>query len=405
MNSILSITTKDNIFLYYLLLFPFLMPRGFLEYSLLYKVSLTIMLMFTSFVALVLFIKYMAHTKKHKYIMICTAIYYLYFVITTFMLQGRIGEGLQKLFIAPVLFFVCQVASRKHDIFIICISNILILNFALNISVFNPIFWTDIFNVEKHIIFLGHVQTVSQLGVVGIFLSYILSRKGYSFKSKILLFLSVSNMLLSDTSASYLSLLIFALCFVLLKISRIFKIKLIRVETLLFFYLVINYFLFEISNNYMMTDIGIIVTEMSSGRPFIWKEASNLLDENWLFGYGAYGALIKVFWSKYTDNPDGMNYAHNEVFQRLLDGGIILLLLFLTLLYAYINNINKIRNYQDKLFTMSALISFFVMMLFESVTEYYFYIFLISLFYNSPNIFNINSNACFNKNIKQDKND
>lgn len=81
-----------------------------------------------------------------------------------------------------------------------------------------------------------------------------------------------------------------------------------------------------------------------------------------------------------------MNYAHNEMLQRLLDGGIILTVLFILLLYAYTKNIRKAHNKQMIYWASAMLLIILVIMLFESVTEYYYYFILLSLMAYLPEI-------------------
>ena len=96
-----------------------------------------------------------------------------------------------------------------------------------------------------------------------------------------------------------------------------------------------------------------------------------------LSGYGAYGVLIKTFWHDW-ENSNGMNYAHNEVLQLLLDGGIILLVAYIAMCIVLLRNRQQGVTKNVAYWFNAFLIAFLAVGICESLTEYnYFYIFLI----------------------------
>ena len=123
-----------------------------------------------------------------------------------------------------------------------------------------------------------------------------------------------------------------------------------------------------------------------NGRNFIWKEGMRLISEHKLFGYGVHGVLIKVFWSKWTgDARNGMNYAHNQIIQVLLDGGVVLLISFLIMLRSYMHPLKYIKK-SEGAFARICLMAVFVVMIVESTFEYYYILIFLSLIAYLPEI-------------------
>lgn len=385
-----SLTIKVNSYesLLYFTLIPFLFPRGFLEYFAVYKTFFTIWLYFSMALIVGMIVYKTVRTRIHyKNCIWVMVLYYLAFIMITLTTQGGISEGLQKLFVTPVLCLFCATCIKKEPLnFIRCVSNILIINFLLNISVFSPLLWQQYFDADKHIIFLGHVQVVSQLGVLGIFISYILYEFNEKKTSKWLLILSAFTMLVSETAASYIALILICIFFLISKKIITLRKKLGRPGILIFTFLVINLVIYFFLKCFTTGNINEFITIATSGRTFIWREALKLMKNHWLIGYGAYGVLIRVFWSLGTSSPNGMNYAHNEILQRLLDGGLILVFLFLIMVYTYIKNVKKSKNKKLNYWSYTILIIVLILMLFESVTEYYYFFIFLSMLAYLPEI-------------------
>ena len=124
-------------------------------------------------------------------------LYYLLFVGITLALQGSVNEGIQKLFVAPVLclFSVFCLESHKKS-FLRCVSTLLIVNFLLNLTLFHPLIFPAYFSVETtHILFLGHVQVVAPFGILGIYIAYLMYRMDErdKLKSTALILLAVAK--------------------------------------------------------------------------------------------------------------------------------------------------------------------------------------------------------------------
>ena len=115
-----------------------------------------------------------------------------------------------------------------------------------------------------------------------------------------------------------------------------------------------------------------------AARYYVYIDAASQIIAKPFIGYGIYGTLIHTFWMEWT-NSSGMNYAHNEVLQQLLDGGILLLINYVIFNVALLR---KKKNEGNDTFLMYwtniLLVLFLIDGFVESVTEYnYYYIFII----------------------------
>ena len=98
------------------------------------------------------------------------------------------------------------------------------------------------------------------------------------------------------------------------------------------------------------------------------------------------GVLLKVFWSKWEGDGSGMNYAHNDILQVLLDGGAIQLILFILMIFSYLNNVKKCKDKKMITFSNLCLISMLIVMSFESVMNYFYIFIFLSIMAYLPEI-------------------
>lgn len=375
----------------YFIMIPFLHPRGFDEYSSLYKGLFTAWLYGSLAIIISLYIadfaKGEARYKKSMIYMLC---YYVLSVVLTLAAQHGLGAGLQKMIAAPVLCLVCAYYLR-HDaqIFLDCLCNLLIIVLGLTVVVFNSFFFGQYFRDEIHLMFIGHVQIAAQLGLLGIFLTYLLKRiQGeWTLRIAALLTFSVGTMAMSLTSSSFLSLFVLVVGLAYMKISKHGKLLAMNPNMFLVIYLLLNVMLFGMLalNNWQLPFSFLSL----NGRNFIWKEGIRLVSERKLFGYGVHGVLIKVFWSGWNANGrDGMNYAHNQMIQVLLDGGIVLFISFLMMLWSYIQPLKKVEKSVGA-FARICLMAVIVVMVVESTFEYYYILLFLSLIAYLPEIMKI----------------
>jgi O-antigen ligase len=323
--------------------------------------------------------------------MLFALIYYLLSVSITLLVQHGLGAGLQKMIAAPALCMISAYYLKNHtDTFIECLSNLLIVDLGMTTLVFNSFFFGDYFNNDIHLMFIGHVQIAAQLGILGILICFIVNTISgkWTVKSILLLLFSLITMLMSQTVGSYMSIAVIAISLICCNKKKSFRKFFTLTEKWYFiFFVLINVCLFVVLHiNYWQLPFSFISL---NGRNFIWKQGFYKFLEKPLIGYGVHGVLLKVFWSKLT-NSEGMNYAHNQLLQVLLDGGIVLFISFLFMLYYYLKPIDKL-NVKVRCFANVCVITIMIVMTVESTFEYHYIIFVISLLAYLPRICNCNN--------------
>lgn len=372
----------------YLSLFPFFHPVGFSVYSEQYHDFfvywlLAVCVSVFAYVGINL-VKRKHSSKIFNKSLISLFIYQAIFILITFVTQQGIGEGLQKLFVVPVFGLLCAIllVNCRND-FLNCISDILIVEFCLSLFVFNRLFFPNLFSGELGVLFTGHIQTASQLALIGIFVSVIIVNfyDKSSGKAKLLVVLSMLLMLQSKTLASYITIAILIFAYIIFKTGFSKKAFLLDTKIYLSGWFLINIFMVFIYK-YVIALPFLRQYQLSlSARTLIWQEIMKLVCKKPVLGYGAYGVKVVLPWHTAT-GIDGMNYAHNELLQKLLDGGIVLLVAFVILLVIYTENINQLKNNKQKYIANVFLGMFLLLMVIESVTEYYYiFVFLSILAY------------------------
>ena len=125
----------------YFILIAFLYPLGFLEYSTLYKQVFIFWLALALFLIL-LKVVFFGIKKLKDRVLLSTLVYFLTFILITFILQGTITEGLKKMIATPFLCLYLFIMQKENRVGLInSIINILIISFALNIFIFNSVFF------------------------------------------------------------------------------------------------------------------------------------------------------------------------------------------------------------------------------------------------------------------------
>lgn len=358
----------------YFILFPFLYPRGFSEYFPIYKQGMTVWLYMAILWIIICFaLKFIGGKLKVKNTILGIFLYFVIMLIETLILQGGVDEGLQKVFATPALFMFFFIAFRdKIKEIISVIGNILLFDMALNCTVFCPFLLEKLLgeNYITNINFIGHVQICAQIGILGITVAYLILNFGYERRAKILILLSLTTMLISGAIASYISIILLIIAYLLYNHGG--KCLITKFPPKLYFVLgtILQAVIVPIVIYYKI-DFG--------ARYYVWIDGVRKLTHHYITGFGVYGVLIYTFWMEWTDSI-GMNYAHNEVLQILLDGGITLLcgylIMCLSLIRRYSVKIDRRSRYWFNCF----LILFLIIGVCESVTEYnYFYIFLLLL--------------------------
>lgn len=367
--------------LLYFILIPFLRPRGFDEIWGWYKGFFTLWL----YGALVLILgcvilDWVRNGLRYKPCAYVMGGYYVLFILITHIQQKGIHEGTQKMFAAPALFLFCMLCLQTEPKrFLQAVVNILTVLFALNVTVLCPIVTDRLINIY-HVGFLGHVQVVAQYSLLGALAAYLLYKMDSRTKYRVIALaaLCLVQTVWSKTAAGMLVLGVVALGFLLRSLPKLRKLTL-QAPTLYYFgYVAINALMLLFS----FTGLDRMFESLFSfsGRTMIWREVFKLLLQHPILGYGAYGVKIVVPWST------GMNYAHSEFMQRLLDGGIVLCVVYILMVYTFVLSMHRVKNKRVLSVLNIALVGMLVVMLFESVTDYFFVSVFFTLLAYSPEI-------------------
>jgi len=365
------------------MLIPFFFPRGFLEYFSAFKyVYLSLLILSLAYILLTFSYSSLKNGIKLGASVTAIVVYHIILLLITLGIQGEIAEGIQKIFLAPALCILCFNEIKKNSRrFISVLANILIIDFVLNFFVFNQWLFPQYFLVDNHILFMGHVQVVAQIGLIALLLGYLLKYDYEEKKGTVLMVLAFINMIYSDTLVSYVSLFLFTIGVFAINKSRLGQ---IANKPFKFFVIMILASLaivgmtIYLDGHYFLNGMDVSI----SGRMFIWKDAIEKLNGHWLFGYGVYGVLLQVFWNAWAGNASGSNYAHNEILQLLLDGGIVLFVIYLLMIVFCIKEMEKAKNAKDKKVAVLLFAIFMAISLVESITEYYYFFAFICMISN-----------------------
>lgn len=367
----------------YFILIPFLHPRGLDAAWPWHKTLFTLWLLpaMAAIFALVLL-----DVAKRRQLggprIIAVMVYYGLFLVITLATQGGLSEGLQKLLGAPALYLFSLLCLRYDSRrFLRVTGNILFAVMLLNITVFCPPIMDGLSGLY-HLNYLGHVQVCAMFGILGIVIAVVQIIMGEDRLHPILLAgVSVLSMLWSGTAASQLMLSVLFLGVLLWYIPKARRCLLLEQKTYLILYLILNVLLMVYSQIGVYEFFGKNLS--ISGRTHIWCEALQTIWERPLFGYGAYGVQVQPIWSN-----TATNYAHNELLQRLLDGGIVLCVCFYAMMYQFLRPIRSVKREAVRAFANTCIVSVLLLMIFESTTDYYYISIFLVLISQLPELTN-----------------
>lgn len=367
------ILKTSNIQLYYFYIaIAFLFPRGFGEYNVAYHQIMKLLVWSSVIIIIVteiptIILNYINKTSLN-YALI--ALYFISAIIITYFSQNGIESQLQQMIAVPFLciFFINNLKTNAKHL-LNCFSLVFIISLLLNL-VLTPI----AFGFDTHIIFLGHVQLVSQYCLSALVISYIYitTYRDNRLKMIVLIVLSLITMLFTDADSAVFSALIFLLFILIYKFKFSNLLFFFNIKALLLCLLILNIIVIYLT----AINQNIIPGLNFSGRSFVWKEAILKIKDQPLFGYGMDGVLLEPFWIK-LEGGTGFNYAHNQILQNLLDGGFVLTILFWIMVWIFIKPIEKIKERKYRVISIYAVIVLMFIMIFESSTIYcYIYIVL-----------------------------
>lgn len=376
----LNITTKSELYIY-AVIFAILCPRGPIELSSAYKYVFTL---FTWGIVALIWLRFFMrfpvnkHTVNKEYLP--AVLYFVFAIIISLAVKRSVSGGLQQLFAYPTFFlFICEEMRRNSKTVIKAFAGILTvllaMNFPLTLIIFRRVLY--------HITFLGHVQMISQFGVLAIFIAVIgfmsdvLSRR----KACLLAALTFLNMMTTDASSAVLS----AVIIVAVLIVYIFKLyNLFCFKSQIYVGIMVAFSFFIIVAACKSWLVGMVPDYTFSGRSYIWREVFQRFSESPIYGYGIEGILIKPFW---VGPNGGFNYAHNQIMQNILDGGVILFTLFWAMILSLAQSINKMKNKILVIVSNAALICTLFMMVFDSASLYCYSYVLFAIIMNSEFLF------------------
>lgn len=358
----------------YLILIPFLNPRGFYEVLPMYKTLVTgwmyLALLMILFEICMQYKGTIVYMKKKAEITVF--VYFATMILITLTAQGGLHEGLQNMIATPILCLYGIFCLRKDaEKFLITISNILLVLFILNLTIFNP-YVMQYKIAGYHMIFLGHVQVAGQFGMLGILCGCLLYSVSDSKKKKsiLLIIVSVLTMLTSGTASAMLVVTLVVLFAVLyrLKLYEIFC-KGIQIYVILFAVLGAGLVIIN-------SELPNMIVSFLNSRHQIWNVAMQTFMEAPIIGYGIQGVSLEMYWGS------EINYAHSQFAQNLLDGGMILCILFYTMVFFAAVAVRSARGRGLRVLGTLTLTAYLCISLFESLSFYpYFYLTLILLIY------------------------
>lgn len=375
-NSIFKID-KQKLILNFVLI-PFLCPRGFTFYFWEYTWFFTSWL-YLAVVVILLEVLLIFRTERRGKLRKMSCVnwlmcYFFVMALITFLVRFSFLGGLRKIFSTAALILFSEIwLHREPWKFINQVNWLLMIIFLLALSVFHPHFWAKYFG--NSMTFLGHIQVSAQFGLVSFFFAYLDYALYTKKKSKYIfqVILSVLVMIQSGTAASSLALMILFVCWWLGRLKTV-KLQFINGLTyeIVYFLLNILFFIYALKGEYLN------IFSALNGREYIWKEAIESFFGSPIYGYGVHGVLIKVFWSQWVGDGNGMDYLHNQTLQVLNDGGIILFFFFAIMLYVLLANLNKIADIRIRFWATVYMLIILLLMIFDSLLDfpYIFFIFM-----------------------------
>lgn len=371
-----SLTVSLQSVFLYVIIIGFLFPRGYIGVSEIYHKVCSVTMWLSVILTWLQWIKCSRTRSKlfkgkiEKHVLQITT-YFILAIIITMVCRRSVSSGLQQLLAAPsVCVFMILNMKRNPKKLLDNIANVLCVEFTINLVM--TLLQPDFYGLY-HTIFLGHIQVVSQYGVLAILVS-VLSWMLYHDRTKRIVYLfiiTLYTMLTTDAEAAVFTAIAFLIAFVIYKWklsqllmlpSEAYIIVMVALSALIVYFSAVN------TNVLSYLDIN--------GRSFVWKSALEKIELRPIFGYGVDGVLLSTFWTK------GFNYAHNQLVQNLLDGGVILMISFWGMILGFAKDINKIKITRYRVLCNASLIALLFIMLFESTTLYIYMYMILSIIFS-----------------------
>ena len=366
--------------LMYLVVFGFLFPRGYIGESPLYHKVCSAFMWLSVFLTWMQWIKHSAKGKgvldgKFKRWVLSIGGYFILSIIITILCRRNISSGLQQLFAAPsVCVFMFLNLKLNPKKLLNTIANVMCIEFTVNaIMAASRVH----INETYHMTFLGHIQVVSQYGILAILVGVLFELLYHDNHKRnvYLLIMTLYTMLTTDADSATFTLVGLLIAFILYK-WKLSKLLTKKSELYVFLMIALSVLIVYCSaiNPNLIPGFDI------NGRRFVWQSALEKIKERPIAGYGIDGVLLSTFWSS------GFNYAHNQLVQNLLDGGIVLTVSFWNMIIGFAKEINKIPMVKYKVLCNASLIALLFVMLFDSTTLYIYMYMILSIIFSTRSL-------------------
>ena len=325
------------------------------------------------FFLLVLYIKNFSSSN----FMLAFALFQFAMIVITLFEIGGIGQGLKKLFVYPFACVVIDLWSKKNPG--------LLLKGLLYVLFFEELLNTILWNFNlfaEGVYFVGIRTAFPVIGFLTVFVAFLciyLRIPNTRYISYISVFLVVLSILRAKVSTGIVGLIVLFFMIIFIRFKLFEKLvnfcdnkKLIPVGILI--NVAVVFFGAQERFSFFITQfLGESI--YMNGRTVIWSSALSYISKKPILGYGVYGVYFPVSWGS-------LNYCHTQSLQLLLDGGIVLLILFLCLIFFVGKGIDSCEDYSIRKVATICLFCCFIMMIAEVFTFYMWFFILITIMSN-----------------------
>ena len=375
--------TKSRL-LFLVLVFPFIRPLGLDEIKGFHYIFNAWLFASMTYILLSFISKIFSKKIKLTGFTIMILVYSAWLIVDTIYLQHSIGAGLQKLFAAPCVCLLYEMEMQKKPWN--AIEATIDLLFVL--ETLNLLLWGVDFNGYMFLGIRTALPLVGFLGMYAALLAIHYDIPKYKGKSIILIVEIVFGVFAQRVSTGMVAIVILLIFMLLTKLRKLDKIiKIASPYKLLIAGIVANVAVVFFQVQYYFSNLLVNVLGESlalNGRQFIWERSLLAIRNSPIMGYGVYGIYIQMpaTWS----NNAAFNYVHTQSLQLLLDGGVILLVLFVGSLIGLSKDISKSSNIYVVQLTSIVMFCYLLMMIPEVCTNY---LFCFAFFTMSANAFRL----------------
>lgn len=186
--------------------------------------------------------------------------------------------------------------------------------------------------------------------------------------------------MLTSTASSAILVVVMLLVFSVLVIFKVYGIFCKGIPVYVLLYTIFSAIL--VMGNVRLP--GFIISMLNS-RQSIWSVALQQVKNAPLIGYGVQGVTLELYWG------GKFNYAHSQFAQNLLDGGIVLSIMFFVMFVSVAFCIRKTENKILRSIGTLIVLAFMCVALFDSVSFYPYFMLTLMILMYLPNISKIQS--------------